>query len=119
MKEATELVKVITEGIQEKKGNTIVIADLQDIETRPCDYFVICNGNSPQQVDAITDSICEFTRKEAGEKPARIAGRENSQWVAADYGNVIVHIFLPELREFYDLDHLWEDAKLTAIPDIE
>ena len=114
-----ELLKEITEGIQDKKGKRIVIADLTKIEDTICDYFVICQGNSPSQVQAITESIYEFVRKKIGEKPVHINGLENCQWVAVDYSSVIVHIFLPGPREFYDLEHLWEDAEITFIPDLD
>lgn len=113
------LVNSIIEGIQEKKGHNIVVADLTHIITAPCEYFVICEGNSPQQVDAICDSVEEFARKQAKEKPAGIAGAENSLWVAMDYGTVMVHVFVPEAREHYDLENLWEDAELTEVPDLD
>lgn len=119
MNETKNLVKTITEGIKEKKGNNIVIADLSNIEGAICNYFVICNGNSPAQVEAITDSVGELVRKDAGEKPINVAGIGNDQWVAMDYSDVLVHIFLPETRNFYDLEHLWEDAKLTRIPNVD
>ncbi len=82
-------------------------------------YFVICQGSSPAQVEAITESIGEMARKELDEKPARVAGLENAQWVAMDYGDVLVHVFLPDVRSYYDLEHLWEDANLTQIPDLD
>ncbi|WP_024989057.1 ribosome silencing factor [Segatella albensis] len=116
MKEAKELVKTITEGIQEKKGSGIVIVDLTHIDGAIAKYFVICQGGSPTQVEAIAESVSEFARKE-GEKPVSVVGLETDQWVAMDYVDVLVHIFLPEAREFYDLENLWEDAKLTRIPD--
>jgi ribosome-associated protein len=119
MKVTKDLVKTITKGIQEKKGGNIVVADLSKIDGTICHYFVICQGNSPQQVEAISDSISETVRLEVGEKPIHIEGLGNAQWVAMDYSDVLVHIFLPETREFYDLEHLWEDAKLTYIPNLD
>ena len=113
------LVKKITEGIQEKKGQKIVIADLTEIEDTLCNYFVICQGNSPNQVSVIADSVWDYTFQETGEKPTAIDGQQNAQWVAMDYSDVLVHIFLPETREFYNLENLWADAKLTYIPDID
>ena len=113
------MVDTITKGIQEKKGQRIVVADLQGIDGAICNYFVICQGNSPSQVEAITESIGDMARKELGEKPATVAGLENAQWVAMDYGDVLVHVFLPDVREFYDLEHLWEDADVTQLPDID
>ena len=119
MNNTTDLVKSIIEGIQEKKGRDIAVANLTKIATAPCDYFVICTCGSPQQVDAVTDSVEEFTGKQYGEHPTLIAGRQNAVWVAMDYGTVMVHIFVQETREHYDLEHLWEDAKLEQIPNID
>ena len=119
MEQAKQLVETIKRGIQEKKGQGIVVADLSDIDGAICRYFIICQGGSPSQVEAITDSIGEFDRKELGEKPAHVVGLENAQWVAMDYTDVLVHIFLPDVREYYDLEHLWDDAKLTRIPDLD
>ena len=113
------LVKTITEGIQEKKGKNIVVADLTEIEDTICKYFVICEGNTPTQLAAITESVYDYVRKETGEKPFGVDGLRNSQWVALDYSDVLVHIFLPETREFYNLENLWADAKLTEIPNID
>ncbi|MDO4158972.1 MAG: ribosome silencing factor [Prevotellaceae bacterium] len=119
MEQLEKLVKSITKGIQEKKGSKITIADLSGIEGTICHYFVICQGNSPAQVEAITDSIHEQARIDAGEKPVHVAGLTNAQWVAMDYTDVMVHIFLPETREYYNLENLWQDAKLTSIPDLD
>lgn len=113
------LVQTIIDGIQEKKGRGIVVVDMRHIITAPAAYFVICTAGSPQMVDAVTDSVEEFARKNASEKPAAIAGRENSEWVAMDYGTVMVHIFLPEAREHYDLENLWDDAELTEVADLD
>ena len=115
MNETKVLIEKITEGIQEKKGKNIVIADLTNIDDTICQYFVICQGNSPSQVVAIVDSIKEFTRKGAGTKPSAIDGQRNAEWVAMDFSDV----FLPEARNFYNLEHLWADAKLITIPDID
>lgn len=119
MEETQQLVNTIIDGIQEKKGRDIVVVNLQNIITAPCSYFVICTGGSPQQVDAVCDSVEEFARKHAQEKPAAIAGRENSEWVAMDYGTVMVHIFLPEARDHYDLENLWDDAELTDVANLD
>ena len=119
MNQTNVLVKKITEGIQEKKGKHIIVADLTSIDDTICKYFVICQGNSPSQILAIVDSIKEHVRKETKEKPEGIDGQRNAQWIAMDYADVLVHVFLPEVRDFYDLEHLWADAKLTSIPDID
>lgn len=119
MEQIKNLVEAITKGIQEKKGSNITIVDLSGIEGTICHYFVICQGNSPAQVEAITDSVEEFARVEAKEKPVKVIGLTNAQWVAMDYTDVMVHIFIPEMREFYNLENLWQDAKLTQIPDLD
>lgn len=119
MKETRQLVDTIIKGIQEKKGNNIVVADLSDIDGTIAQYFVICQGNSPTQVEAIAESVGEVARKELKEKPVSVVGLTNAQWVAMDYVDVLVHVFLPEVRTFYDLEHLWEDAHIKNIPDID
>lgn len=119
MDEARKLVKTIIEGIQEKKGSEIVVANLDGIDGTICKYFVICQGNSPMQVEAIAESVGDYTREKEGEKPVNVVGLNNAQWVAMDYIDVLVHIFLPETREYYDLENLWQDAKLTKVPNVD
>ena len=114
-----QLVETIKEAIQDKKGSNIIVADLTKIEGTICQYFMICTGNSPTQVEAIAESIGDVVREKLGEKPAYVVGLENAQWVAMDYTDVLVHVFLPDVREYYDLEHLWEDAPLTRIPDLD
>jgi len=114
-----ELIEQVVEAIQDKKGKNIVIADMTGLGNTVCDYFVICEGNSNTQVSAITDSIWEGLIDKFGHKPFAVDGQRNSQWVAMDYGEVFVHIFLPEVRAFYDIEHLWADAKLQQIPDLD
>jgi len=115
MIETKKLVQTITKGIKEKKGSNIVVADLSKIDGAIAKYFVICEGNSPTQVEAITESVGDMARIDAGEKPVNVIGLGTSQWVAMDYSDVLVHIFLPETRAFYDLEHLWEDATLEHV----
>ena len=88
------------------------------MNTSIAQYFVICQGNSPSQVEAIAESVGEFARNKNNEKPINVVGLGTNQWVAIDFADILVHIFLPETREFYNLEDLWEDAKLTRIPDI-
>jgi len=119
MEAIKQLVDTITKGIEEKKGQGIVIADLSAVEGSICRYSVICEGNSPTQVEAIAGSVEDMVRETTGEKPVHVVGLENAQWVAMDYTDVIVHVFLPDVREYYDLEHLWNDASLTRLPDID
>ena len=118
MTETKDLLDSITKGIQEKKGERIIIADLTDIEDTACNYFVICQGGSPNQLLALADSVKETVRQTTGIKPAATEGLRFAHWVAMDYGDVMVHIMVPELRTFYNLENLWADAILTEIQDI-
>ena len=113
------LIKEIIKGIQDKKGSKIVVANLTKITDTICNYFIICQGNSPTQIMAITESIKDTAREGAGTKPIAVIGQQNAQWVAMDYADVLVHIFLPEQRVFYDLEHLWADATLQEIPELD
>lgn len=119
MEQTKQLVETITKCIQEKKGEDIVVADMSGIDGAICRYFVICQGSSPSQVEAITESVGDMVRLEMGEKPVHVAGLNNAQWVAMDYSDVLVHIFLPDVREYYDLEHLWDDASLVRIPNLD
>ena len=119
MNDTKNLVQKIVEGIQEKKGKNIVVADLTAIHDTICKYFVICQGNSPSQVSSIVDEVWDYVREHEGSKPSAIDGQTNAQWVAMDYSDVIVHVFLPEAREFYNLENLWADAKLEKIADLD
>ena len=114
-----QLIHSIQAGMEEKKGRDIVIADFTDIHDAICPAFVICTGNSPSHIAALTDSVEETVRKQLNSRPTAIDGLRNAQWVAMDYGDVIVHIFLQEARDFYDLEHLWADAALTEIPNLD
>lgn len=114
-----KLVETAVKGIQEKKGCSVNIVDMEGMEGVICQAFVVCEGNSPSQVSAIADSVEEMMRKDLDVKPVRIAGLENAIWVAMDYVDVIVHIFLPEARDFYNLESLWQDAAITEVPDID
>jgi len=119
MDQTKELVETIVTGLQEKKGRNIVTVDLTQFSGAICQYMIICEGNTPTQVSALSDSVWDFARKETKEKPLSIDGQQAAQWIGMDYGTVLVHIFLPELREFYNLDNLWADAKITRIPDLD
>jgi ribosome-associated protein len=118
MDETKILVDYIVEGIQERKGKRITVVDLSKLEA-VCRYFVICEGTSNTQILAITDSIKEYVRDHTGSKPFATDGIQNALWIAMDYGDVMVHVFERETRQFYNLEHLWYDAKLTEIPDLE
>lgn len=112
------LLESIVKGIFEKKGQDVLKIDLRKLENRITDYFVICHGASTTQVDSLCDSVEDTVRIDSGEKPLHVEGLDNCFWVLLDYGNVIVHIFLDEYRQFYSLESLWADASVEAIKDI-
>lgn len=105
----------IIKGIEEVKGNDIDILDLREIDSAVCDYFIICNGNSNTQVNAIVNSIQKIVSKELKDKPWHVEGTENGEWVLMDYVNIVVHVFQKHIREFYNIEGLWGDAKITSI----
>lgn len=119
MKKENKLVEAIVAGLQEKKGRDIVVADLTEIPDAVCRYFVICSGGSPLQIGALAHSVGDTCRTKVAAKPMAVDGLRNATWVAMDYSDVIVHIFLPELRAFYDIEHLWADANLRCIPNLD
>ena len=106
----------IIEGIEEVKGHDIKILDLRNIEAAIADYFIVCTGTSTTQVEAIARSAENFTRKELDERPRRVEGVRNAQWVLMDYFSIIVHIFYEPMREHYDIEGLWADANEMALP---
>lgn len=100
MNKSQKLVDSIIKGIQDKKGSGIVVADLTQTDGAVCSYFIICQGNSPTQVEAIAGSVGDYVREAEGEKPVSCIGFGLAQWVAIDFVDVMVHIFLPETRSF-------------------
>lgn len=109
------LVDVIINGMQEKKAENIKVIDLTEIDAAVCDYFIISNANSNIQVKAIADSIQKETLETLEDKPWHKEGTETSEWVLMDYVNVVAHIFQTPVRDFYALEELWGDAKITSI----
>jgi ribosome-associated protein len=105
----------IIKGIEEVKGNDIDILDLRELENTVCDYFVICNGNSNTQVNAIVNSVQKVVSKELKDKPWHVEGTEVADWVLMDYVHIVVHVFQKHIREYYNIESLWGDAKITSI----
>lgn len=114
-----KLGEAVINAIQDRKGKKIVDIDLSSLETAPAREFIVCQGNSTSQVSAIADNIREEVRQKLNIKPYNYDGYRNSQWIVIDYGDVMVHIFLPDTREFYNIEDLWSDAKIEAIPDLD
>lgn len=112
---ASALVQYAVKGIEEKKGNDIVCINLRKIPNSACDYFVICEGNSRTQVQAIAGSVEDFVEKNTGNRPWHVEGLQNAEWVLIDYVNVAVHIFQPESRSHYGLESMWADAEIKEM----
>ena len=117
MTETEILVAKIVEALQDKKGRKIITMNLTGIQGSICQYFVICEGGSPTQVSALSDSVWDKVSDDLKEKPLGAVGMKESQWIAMDYGTVIVHIFLPELRSYYNLENLWADAEVKEFTE--
>ena len=110
-----ELANTAVEAILEKKGSDVKVFDLRKLTTSVSDFFVLCTATSTPQMEAIMDSVDEFVKKQHGEDAFHIEGRENAEWILMDYVDMVVHIFKPEARDFYQLDQLWSDADIKTI----
>lgn len=110
-----DLLANIIKGIEDVKGENIDILDLREIDNTVCDYFIICNGNSNTQVNAIVSSVQKGVSKELKDKPWHIEGTDVGEWVLMDYVSIVVHVFQKHIREYYNIESLWGDAKITSI----
>ena len=108
----------IIEGIRDKKGKNIIQLDLSKLRDAPADYFIICEGDSSTHVKAISDSIYKKVKDELGTAPTHTEGSSSATWVLMDYFNIVVHVFHPETRQFYELENLWSDAEITEFGEI-
>lgn len=113
--DADQLITTIIGGIEDVKGKEITILDLREIENTVCDYFIVCEGTSNTQVNAIVNVIQKKVSKALKDNPWHVEGEENAEWVLIDYVNVVVHVFQKHIREYYDIENLWGDAKITQI----
>lgn len=109
----------IIDAITDKKGKKISIVNLSGLESAPASSFIICQGSSTSQVSSIADSIREKVQENLKIKPYHYEGYKNSQWIVIDYGETMVHVFLPDFRNFYNLEELWNDAPVEHLPDLD
>lgn len=114
-----QLIASIIEGMQERKAQNITTVDLTGIEEAATGGFVIATGQSTMQVSAIADSVREWVERHLGVRPFNYDGYRNSEWIVIDYGSVFAHVFLPEMRERYNLEELWADAAVSRIADMD
>lgn len=113
------LENLIIEGAQDRKGRAITIVDMSAIEAAAASRFIIVEGTSTMQVSAIADSIREYVQQHSGRKPYNYDGYANAEWIVIDYGEAMVHVFVPEARRRYNLEDLWSDAVITHVPDLD
>lgn len=112
------LTDLIVDSIQDIKGKKIVKLDLRDLDDRPADFFIVCEGDSSVQVKAIADNISKRAKGELGMTPSHVEGTSEARWVLVDFFDVVVHIFHPEAREYYQVEDLWNDAQTTEYEDL-
>ena len=111
--EAEILKDLIIESIEDKKGEGITLINLTEVTDAISDYFIICHADNTPQVRAIADNVSFNVKKEIRELPLHVEGMNNLEWVLIDYFNIVVHVFYKEKREFYNIEELWNDGKIT------
>lgn len=110
------LARLAVDGILEKKGHDTVVLDVHGV-SGVADIFIVTTGDSDLQVKAIVGSVRQKIKEEIGERPWHVEGTDHMQWVLLDYVDLVVHVFLPEKRQFYDLERLWGDAPRAEVVD--
>ena len=110
-----QLIAAIVNALEDIKGEDIKVLDLRDIENAVCKYFIVCSGSSNTQVNALAGKVKKKVSKSLLEKPYQVEGTESAEWVLLDYIDIVVHIFQKTIREYYDIESLWGDAKLIEI----
>lgn len=119
LSESEILARLAAQGMDNKKGLDIVLLDLRNIPSAPTNFFVICSGNVPSHVSAISDGVFETIKKATGYNPHKVEGYDNAEWILMDYFDIVVHIFLKDKRSHYRLEELWADGVATSYPVAE
>jgi ribosome-associated protein len=112
-----QLNQAIVEGIRDKKGKNIVQLDLRNLDA-PADFFIICEGDSNVHVKSISDGVYKRVKEDLQNTPVHTEGSSNARWILMDYFTTVVHVFYPETREFYEIENLWSDAKVTEFGEV-
>ena len=118
LKPSEVLSELAVKGMQEKKAKSIVKIDLREVEVAITDFFVICHADSDRQVQAIADSVEKEVKEITGENPYSMEGKQRGEWVLIDYVDVVVHVFKKDSREFFGIENLWGDGKITEYEDV-
>ena len=111
---AKAITEIAVQSLLDFKAKDPVVMDLRKLENAAADYFVIAHGTSDTHIETMADKMVKNLRNELGEKPLHYEGRENAEWILLDYFDVVIHLFLKEKREFYELESLWGDAEITS-----
>lgn len=117
VKESKVFCDLVVKGMLEMKASQIAVLDFANVTNAVADYFIVCSGGSDTQIDAIADSVEDEVYKVTNSNPWKKEGKENKEWILIDYGNVVVHIFRNDRREFYALEKLWGDADISYIDE--
>ncbi|MCB0197959.1 MAG: ribosome silencing factor [Anaerolineae bacterium] len=110
--DSNELAHAIVDVMDNKKASNVMLLDMRDV-TLLADYYILCDGSSRRQINAIADELIEELKK-AGSQPAKVEGTPDSGWMLIDFGSVVVHIFSPEQRNYYQLEELWQEAPIVV-----
>ena len=110
--QSNALLKIIIEALQELKAVDISVLDLRNIPEASAEYFVVCNGTSSTHISGLSDRVQKNVLEQLGERPVHVEGKQGRAWILLDYFSIVVHVFDREKRQFYDVEHLWSDAKL-------
>lgn len=116
--DSQEMVQVITDALLSRKGKDITVLDVSELTTLT-DFFVVCHGTSDVQIKALADVVEEDVQKQIDEKAWKKEGLQGRTWIILDYVNIVVHIMTKEKRDFYGIERMWNDAKVTHIKDEE
>lgn len=114
---AQETVKYACEALLEKKGKDVQVLHIEHLTTLT-EYFVICSATSTTQVKALADNVEWRMKNDHGVMPHHTEGFESAQWILLDYSSVLVHVFMPEAREFYKLENLWKDGAPVTLAEL-
>lgn len=110
------LLDAIVEGLLEKKAKNIRLLDVRELTTLT-DFFVVCHGTSETQIRALANSVMEKVKQSLEESVWKQEGMDSRRWIILDYVNIVVHVFNQEKRDYYGIERMWNDAKITEIED--
>ena len=113
--EQKQMIETVIKALDSKRAEDIRLIGIKDL-TIVADYFVIANGTSSTQTKALADEV-EFQLKQKGIEPTRTEGYQGANWIVLDYGDIVVHVFYKETRDFYNLERLWQDGEQIDISE--